>query len=204
MSKDNKKNICIIGNDPRILKSKKGSLIDEFDYVVRFNRSPIEGYEESVGTKTDFRFANRMVWYNGGENKKEDLTFLPSLRNQTIIVDKDRSSFNEKTFYKVFDKSCSHMSISRNQSLKILLKNKLPQIKFNNKNCTGGMAVIAYFLNENYDVTIHGFGLNKNINKKIIPHFYETKHLPTDHNYKYEVKILNLLIKKGIIKTLED
>ena len=61
MSNDNKKNIFIIGNDPRILKSKKGSLIDEFDYVVRFNRSPIEGYEESVGTKTDFRFANRLV-----------------------------------------------------------------------------------------------------------------------------------------------
>ena len=47
------KNIILIGNSPTILSSKLGSVIDEFDTVVRFNNFVTAGYEESVGSKTD-------------------------------------------------------------------------------------------------------------------------------------------------------
>ena len=82
-------NVCIIGNDPSLLESSKGKLIDSFDTIVRFNRSPIKGYEEHVGTKTTHRFVNRIVSKNAKEDNAEDSKFIPSLRNQIIILDKD-------------------------------------------------------------------------------------------------------------------
>jgi len=194
--------VCIIGSAPTALEEKRGSEIDTFENVVRFNRAPVVGYEEFVGTKTDFRFANRMVWRNIKEHKTEDGKILASFKNQIIIMDKDNNPFSVNHFYKIFHKSCAFMFISRNNAVKKMLKNELPHIKFNGKNPTGGMAIISHFINKGYDVTIHGFGLDDNINKKVIPHFYENKKVKTSHDYNYEVNILNSLLKKGKIKKL--
>ena len=34
--------VAIIGNSPKLLKKDYGDLIDQYSYVIRFNRSPIE------------------------------------------------------------------------------------------------------------------------------------------------------------------
>lgn len=196
------KKVCIIGSAPSVMEEKKGKEIDSFENVVRFNRAPIVGYEEFVGEKTDFRFANRMVWRNLKEHKKENGKILSTFKNQIIIMDKDNNPFSKSNFYKIFHKSCTFMFISRNNAVKKMLKNELPHIKFNGKNPTGGMAVISHFINKGYEVTIYGFGLDDNINKKIIPHFYEDKNVKTSHDYNYEVNILNSLLEKGKIKKL--
>lgn len=202
MSMSDTPKVCIIGSAPNVLEEKKGVEIDSFETVVRFNRSPIVGYEEFVGTKTTFRFANRMVWKNLKEHVTENGKILSTFKNQIIIMDKDNNPFSKSNFYKIFDLSCTYKFISRKQSVKKMLETKLPHIKFNGKNPTGGMAIISHFLNEGYDVTIYGFGLNDNLNEKIIPHFYEEKKVKTSHDYNYEVNILNSLLKKGIIKKL--
>ncbi len=196
------KGVCIIGSAPSVLQDKKGKVIDSYGNVVRFNRAPVVGYEEFVGTKTSFRFANRMVWRNLKEDKREDGKILSTFKDEIIILDKDNNPFSEINFYRIFHKSCTYKFISRNNSVKKMLKNQLPHIKFNGKNPTGGMAMVSYFINEGYDVTIHGFGLDENINKKVIPHFYEDKTVKTSHDYNYEVKILNSLLHKGVIKKL--
>jgi len=195
-------NVCIIGNDPSLLESSKGKLIDSFDTIVRFNRSPIKGYEENVGTKTTHRFANRIVSKNGKEDNNEDSKFIPSLRNQIIILDKDNNNTNINFYQKIFHKTCGYEFISRKTELKKLLKNKLSNIEFINRNPTGGLSVISYFINQGYDVSICGFGLENNLNRAIIPHFYEKKRVRTSHDYSYEVKIINELINKKIIKKL--
>lgn len=44
--------IILVGNGPNILENPKGSLIDSYDEVVRFNNFHIEGFEQFTGTKT--------------------------------------------------------------------------------------------------------------------------------------------------------
>jgi len=51
-----KTKIAIIGNSGSILKRNYGSLIDNYDKVIRFNIAPIKDYENQVGSKRGFRF----------------------------------------------------------------------------------------------------------------------------------------------------
>jgi hypothetical protein len=46
--------ILLVGNGPVVLEHKLGSLIDSFPIVVRFNNFKLEGYQDYVGTKTDW------------------------------------------------------------------------------------------------------------------------------------------------------
>ena len=194
--------VCIVGNGTSILNQNKGKSIDKFDIVVRFNRSPTEGYEEHVGTKTTHRFVNRVVSKNNREDSNEDINFIPSLKNQIIILDGENNINNVSFYKKIFHESCKYKFINRNKEVKKLLSQNLPHIKFNGKNPTGGLAMISHFINEQYNVTICGFDLENNLNKKIIPHFFEKKRVKTSHDYEYEVKIINELIDKKIIKKL--
>ena len=48
---------CLVVGSGSCLRGKNlGSLIDSFPVVIRMNKPPIEGYQESVGSKTDVRF----------------------------------------------------------------------------------------------------------------------------------------------------
>jgi hypothetical protein len=51
-----RKRIVIVGNGTSLLDRKNGSLIDDFECVVRFNSYKIKGYEDHVGTKTNIWF----------------------------------------------------------------------------------------------------------------------------------------------------
>ena len=48
MSKD----ICVVGNAGSILQQQKGSEIDSYTDVIRFNNFQLRGFEKHVGTKT--------------------------------------------------------------------------------------------------------------------------------------------------------
>lgn len=48
------KTICLVGNGNQVLESHLGKDIDNFDTVVRFNNFQISGYEQQIGTKTDW------------------------------------------------------------------------------------------------------------------------------------------------------
>jgi len=47
------KSIVIVGNSGEAINSKKGSLVDSCDIVIRLNNFETEGYEEDIGSKTD-------------------------------------------------------------------------------------------------------------------------------------------------------
>lgn len=47
----------IVGNGPSVLKRKNGSLINNADMVVRIGKYITEGFEEYVGSKTDYWFS---------------------------------------------------------------------------------------------------------------------------------------------------
>ena len=49
---------AVVGNSKKMTTHKMGTLIDEADFVMRFNAAPVKGYEESVGSKTHIRIQN--------------------------------------------------------------------------------------------------------------------------------------------------
>jgi len=51
---DLQKKIAVIGNSELIKKKKFGDLIDQHDFIIRFNRAPVSSYEKFVGKKTNF------------------------------------------------------------------------------------------------------------------------------------------------------
>tara|TARA_B110001454_G_scaffold177903_1_gene170536 strand:- start:3353 stop:3994 length:642 start_codon:yes stop_codon:yes gene_type:complete len=46
--------LLLIGNGPSAAKGELGKEIDEFDDIIRFNLYQVEGYEDSVGSRTTF------------------------------------------------------------------------------------------------------------------------------------------------------
>lgn len=55
--------VILVGNGPSVLDFKMGAVVDSHDIVVRFNRFKIKGYEDHVGTRTDF-------WFTVTQNSK--------------------------------------------------------------------------------------------------------------------------------------
>lgn len=53
--------VAVVANSGRLLDSGLGEFIDCKDAVVRMNAAPVEGYEEDVGSRTDFRFVNGLL-----------------------------------------------------------------------------------------------------------------------------------------------
>lgn len=81
--------MAIVGSSSILLNDKKGGEIDSFNDVIRFNRAPIEGYEDHVGTKETLRVTNNHVFDNidaskdGFTNQSKD--FIRNMRDSRIL-----------------------------------------------------------------------------------------------------------------------
>ena len=76
-----------MGSSGTLVTQPKGAKIDDHDYVVRFNRAPIEGYEEMAGTKENLRVVNRHSFANAkvaAVYSDQSQYFIKNLRNKTI------------------------------------------------------------------------------------------------------------------------
>ena len=84
----NNQSVAIVGNSGKLKNEEYGELIDSYDIVIRCNLARVEGYEKSVGTKTDFRFiAGKSFWRDLSENfSAYNDNFLTSLKNQHFII----------------------------------------------------------------------------------------------------------------------
>ena len=84
----NNQSVAIVGNSGKLKNEEYGELIDSYDIVIRCNLARVEGYEKSVGTKTDFRFiAGKSFWRDLSENfSAYDDNFLTSLKDQHFII----------------------------------------------------------------------------------------------------------------------
>ena len=65
-----RRRVAIVGASGNLLDSKFGAQIDSYDEVIRFNRSPTDGYEQDVGTKTTLRVVNNHVFNNNDISKE--------------------------------------------------------------------------------------------------------------------------------------
>jgi hypothetical protein len=64
--------ICIVGN--AAMKQQFGSAIDSYATVIRMNNFRIQGFETTVGSKTDYRCVSG---WNDVENRNEHIEFSP-------------------------------------------------------------------------------------------------------------------------------
>ena len=81
--------IAIVGNSARLARHPRGLQIDAHEYVVRFNRAPVDSYEELVGSKEDLRVLNNHVFNNNKLDEQEwsdqPSNFVRNLRNKTLL-----------------------------------------------------------------------------------------------------------------------
>jgi len=81
--------VAIIGASASLLGTGFGEIIDSYSEVIRFNRSPTDGYESDVGSKTTLRVVNNHVFNNndisskGYSNSPKD--FVKNLRDSKIL-----------------------------------------------------------------------------------------------------------------------
>ena len=85
---DKKSSVAVVGNSGKLLTEEQGEFIDSHDIVFRCNLAKIEGYEKSVGTKTDFRFiAGKSFWRDlTGQFSSYEDNFLTNLKDQHFII----------------------------------------------------------------------------------------------------------------------
>ena len=93
-----KERVAVVASSADLTKQENGPVIDAFDEVVRFNRSPTKGWEKYTGSKTTLRVVNNHVFSNvkhsiEGNNKQEHWKpegqpqyFVKNLKNQRILL----------------------------------------------------------------------------------------------------------------------
>ena len=184
------KTVAVVGSSGNLLERNYASLIDEHDYVIRFNQSRIEGYEEFVGVKTTHRIVNVHVFLGTTGNDrfpKNDSMFVPKLKNQHIIVNrpisldkiKQRSPNNEVTI------------ISDN------LWDYCRGLLHNKKDPSVGFLGVILALQTTKKVNVFGFDQIHTTNKK---HYWEeVKAIGTWHDFSIEKEYFSLLEQQKFI-----
>lgn len=183
-------NVAVIGSSYTLLENKYGEEIDSFDDVIRFNRAPIEGYEEHVGSKTTVRAANIHVFTGRPPDsrfniKTQNPKFIKNEENCKVICIQKVSNpkqFIHKTSVPYFMESLSFLNKKYNLG----------------KDPTIGFKMLYILISNNFKPTLYGFGINEDDNPT---HYWEKlKHKSTYHNLGKERKIIKKWVEEGKVK----
>lgn len=190
------KNLCIIGSSDNVIDKGFGKEIDAFDEVVRFNRAPVVGWEEHVGSKTTIRGSNGHVF----GNKKPDLTrftkagqdqhFIAKQKNQSHLLISPNPEREFRNGERQMHKTCKAFHIFP----KFYWKTK-KDLDFGN-NPTVGFQFIYLCLCNGIIPHLYGFGMNEGGNSS---HYWEKRDLKASHNMKFERNILKKWNEEGKI-----
>lgn len=209
----NSKKIAIVFSSNTVLKNNMGKLIDSYDEVIRFNRSPTLGFEKYVGRRTSLRVINNSVFQNiiphKSQNWSIDKDFINNVKKTKILVISP-IEFDVLTRNKYEINSNIYFYLTQNRSLKLYLlslsKKKDPLLFFHlfiyfyllRKNLSVGCLVTIYLLILNFEVNIFGYNSNE---KNTRTHYWEKAgKIGKHHNLNFEKIIINNLIKKNLIK----
>ena len=84
------KSCAVIGSSPNILKKKYGKEIDNHDFVIRSNAARIEGFEDYVGSRTDFRVISGKTFssikFENDGSPFPSATWFPRLKGEHFLV----------------------------------------------------------------------------------------------------------------------
>jgi hypothetical protein len=216
-----KRKCILIGNSSTNLDHEVGHLIDEYDFVVRFNSYVTTGFEKHVGTKQTvwapnlglvkhaptcrkyLEMPNKYIWYVGNSYVTEEkLVRLKRTMKKQFTVE----SIN-------FD--VTTLANSLNYPEMEFIDGKVRFGK-DRKYGTTGIRGVFKALNWFGEITIHGFTFYDEIDNgnHSHGHYYEEKHVPphmhqafnrhpiAEHDPQAEKVVIGKLIRDGYIKEL--
>lgn len=172
--------VLIHGNSEKVLDYKLGNIIDSFNLVVRCNDYVTEGYEEYVGSKTDYAYIS-----------VNHLNRLDELKTKTQCIALNYPNCPDKWKHILKDPDLEIITFPSN------IYKKITKHNLNKAILSGGMAVIAYFLNDpNNDVYIHGIADGGK------HHYFDLKFKVWEgHDLNWEKIVLDKVLK---VKRLVD
>ena len=189
--------LLIVGNSNSLLNNY-GGLIDSFQTVFRFNRAPLIGYEEHVGSKTNFRILNNHVFENinvGKEYSNQPKSFIRKINN-TNILRIGPGEVNKKTI-KYFERKKNEVYLFDYEYAEKLKQ----QVNFNSaKNMSVGAIMISLSLISGLKTNIIGFDLDK----RDVTHYWEQrpKKMSLSHDFLFEKNWMNNLVTENKINSL--
>lgn len=202
--------IILIGNAELKQDEKFGSLIDEFEVVVRINRYKVETFEENLGTKTNIWAMNRTLPFNRAA--------VPFDFQKEFKVRKKVSKDLEYALmisYMPNDNEYSKVSQLVQKVENLRLADTISQSKFVRdkwkilvtqpfyKPATGIVSIL-YFIEKYGEVYIHNFD-----NAKTNHYFETTSHMISQpqaakHIWSFDEKMINELVRENKVKYLRD
>ena len=186
--------LIIVASSSNLLQQEYGDIIDSFDEVVRFNRSPTKGYEQFVGSKTTIRVANQHIFGNiphtGWDigDKRHD-TFIKDQRNQNIVhIGPGLETWNQRSDH--IHESCSAFLGDFD-----FISGQLHPILGHNPSV--GFAFLWLCLVAGVQPTILGYGLDE----ESYGHYYDENAI-SSHSFSVERNIIKEWINSDKIKIL--
>lgn len=93
--------IAIVGSSGILKEQNAAPYIDSHETVIRFNRAPVDGFQEMVGCRTDLRVVNNHVFDNIDAKKdgftNQDKNFIKKLKYCSILyVAGDQSPYKRR------------------------------------------------------------------------------------------------------------
>jgi hypothetical protein len=176
---NNEKNIIIIGNGPSVLKNDFGSVIDNFDIVVRINRYYPNKH---VGSKMTYFFCSpwKLEYNDQIYNTAKNILIWNIINMKSAYDNKDKTIFVNHN--KINNFLCDNFKFKKSRPL-----------------VSTGIAAIMTFidLNKFNKIYIHGFdGLVKG--EKL--HYFEDKINDEDvHSSELEKNFINHYVDKKIL-----
>lgn len=157
------------------MDKKWGKEIDSHDNVIRFGDSTIEGFEDKVGKREDFRFLCYPSGEDGFEERLSGKRIFLMAGNPITLLDGVRKLVNRNELYFItgtFRKKCNEMT------------GKMSSLGF--------MAIMGFL---DYKPDLYGFDFFKTL------HYHQD--LKTDphrfHNWKRECELVEDLHNKGLV-----
>lgn len=212
---DKSKKIAVIFSGNHILKNEFGDLIDSYDEIVRFNRSPTLRFEKNVGSFTSLRVINNGVFQNimpaTDQNWLIDKEFIEDINNSKFLVIspvelnvqiKKKNEINNNIYFYLtqnFQFKLSILSMSKRKDL-LLYLHLIIYFYIFRKNLSVGCLTLICLIISGYDVNLFGYDKNE---KNTRSHYWETSgKIGKHHNLNFEKIIINNLSKKKIIKII--
>ncbi len=187
--------VAIVGSSAA-LKSGFGNSIDKHEYIVRFNRAPVDGYESMVGSREDLRVTNNHVFNNNKLDSslwpEQPKNFIKNLRKKRILyMAEDLGPWNERE--KNTHKSCQLFLAAYFQMPRI--KEELG-IKLR-KPMSVGLYTTCLFLVSGIKPTLYGFSVEGSSPRD---HYWEDRpSAGSYHDVGEEKRVLKDLRDRGMV-----
>ena len=188
------KTIAVVGNSGKLLKQNYGKLIDTHDIVIRCNLAIVKGFENYVGSKTNFRIiAGKSFWRDlQGQFSSYNKNFLTNLKNEHFFIKAEPLYNAIQGIIKNYNTSCNISYIRQEVINHIQDETNIPDI-------STGFTALGLALMWSKNVSLFGFNFFEE-DWSSQHYFEQIKPYNRGHNLFNEKLYINELININNVK----